>query len=67
MNICLWDMGYNFFKNIIAIFLLINPKIDIKTKVFDSLSFFTLFNSLLWAFSIPKIIHDEIYMKIILS
>ena len=60
-------MGFASIRTLISVFIEINPKIDIKNLVFESIAFFCLFNSLLWAFSIPKIIYDEIYKNIILS
>ena len=60
-------MSFAFFRIIEASFILIDPRVDINTKVSESLAFFTLFNSLFWAFLIPKIIYNEIYKKIILN
>jgi len=60
-------MGYSFFKIILSVFMVIDSIVDIKDKVFDSIVFFCLINSLFWAFLIPKIICDEICKKIILS
>ena len=63
MNICICDIIYSSLTILQLLLDMINTKYII-TYIFKSLSYLALFNSLLWASIITKIIYDEIIKKI---
>ena len=54
-------MTFSIIKIILNTYILIDQKFGVIGNAIETLSFFALCNSLLWAFSIPKIICDHLF------